>query len=315
LKVTLYDLPAPAKLNLFLHVVGRRPDGYHLLESVFRLVSLADSITIDLRRDGQLSCQSNRSDQAGAPMDLALQAGQLLQRETGCHLGAHLVVHKRIPVGGGLGGGSSDAATVLMALNRLWRTGLNRQQLMHLGLKLGADVPFFIHGRSAFVQGVGEQMESVDLTDLSYLIVKPSVAVSTAAIFGAEDLTRNTERVKMSDFSGCNRFIGESTSEDMVKNPSAGFGRNDLQPSVLAAYPSVGAAMDWVVHQGHKVRLSGSGSCFFAEFDGPEQVELARSVLAAKIELFDREYSNQSIEKILACDGLREHPLRHWIEG
>ena len=158
----LYDLPAPAKLNLFLHVVGRRPDGYHLLQTVFRFIDLADRLDIDTRRDGQVL---RETDLPGVPpeQDLVVRAARALQRHTGTHLGAQLHVHKRIPAGGGLGGGSSDAATVLIALNRLWGTGLSREQLMRIGLELGADVPVFVFGQSAFAQGIGDLLTAVDL--------------------------------------------------------------------------------------------------------------------------------------------------------
>lgn len=313
--MTLYDLPAPAKLNLFLHVVGRRSDGYHLLQSVFRLVSLSDSLSIDLRRDGQVSCQTDRGAQAQEPPDIVLQAANLLQQVTGCPLGAHIDLRKRIPVGGGLGGGSSDAATVLMALNRLWRTGLNRQQLMEVGLRLGADVPFFIHGRSAFVQGIGEKMDSVDLPDLSYLIIQPAVAISTAGIFGSPDLTRDSEPVKISDFSGLSHFVMPAKASSGVTQARSGFGRNDLQRHVEVAYPTVEAAINWARGNGLAVRLSGSGACFFAEFDEPQQAELARSVLAAKMESFNDHSESRVVEQILACDGLCEHPLRQWVKN
>ncbi|MCD8504169.1 MAG: 4-(cytidine 5'-diphospho)-2-C-methyl-D-erythritol kinase [Burkholderiaceae bacterium] len=303
--MTVYDLPAPAKLNLFLHVVGQRADGYHLLESLFRLISLADSISIDLRLDGQISRESNLGVEVNPDDDLVVRAARLLQQRTGVLHGAHLHVTKRIPVGGGLGGGSSDAATVLIGLNRLWRTGLNRQELAMLGLSLGADVPFFVFGQTAFVQGVGEKLESFLAPDSSYLIFRPPVSVPTAAIFKADDLTRNSDRVKISDFSGVGSFVN-------VASGQYGFGRNDLEPVAKRLFPIVSDAMTWVSQQGYAVRLSGSGSCFFAEFNDPVQAELARGSLTGKMEKVDNG-EVAVIKEVFACDGLPEHPLRHWL--
>ena len=303
--MTLYDLPAPAKLNLFLHVVGRRSDGYHLLESVFRLITLADSISIDLRSDGEVSLESNLGMQVRPEDDLVVKAARLLQQRTGTPLGAHLHVTKRIPVGGGLGGGSSDAATVLMGLNRLWRTGLTRSELANLGLSLGADVPFFVFGQTAFVQGVGEKLEPVAVADASYLVFKPAASASTPTIFKAADLTRNTDRVKIADFSGADRFVGST-------NVESGFGRNDLEPVVKRLLPVVSDAMSWVREQGFSVRLSGSGSCFFAELDSPADAQLARAGLTAKMEKTS-DGVTAVIEEVFACDGLPWHPLMHWL--
>ncbi len=304
--MTLYDLPAPAKLNLFLHVVGRRDDGYHLLESLFRLISLSDSITIDLRRDGQISRESDIGVMVSEQDDLTVKAARLLRQRTGTHLGAHLVVKKRIPVGGGLGGGSSDAATVLIGLNRLWRTGLNTQELANLGLVLGADVPFFVFGQTAFVQGVGEQITPVRAPDMSYLVLKPCVGVPTASIFGDRDLTRNSDQVKISDFSGTTRFVEFSKIYP-------GFGRNDLEPVACRLFPAVAEGIGWAKREGHPVRLSGSGSCFFAEFDRPEDAELALDGLMAKMTQVGNG-SDAVIEEVFACDGLPQHPLRFWLK-
>lgn len=301
----LYDLPAPAKLNLFLHVVGRRPDGYHLLESLFRLISLADGISIDLRTDGEISLESDIGVEVNAEDDLVVRAARLLQQRTGVAYGAHLHVTKRIPLGGGLGGGSSDAATALIGLNRLWRTGLTRIELATLGLSLGADVPFFVFGQTAFVQGVGEKLEPVDAPDASYLVVKPAVSVPTVTIFKADDLTRNTDRVKISDFSGAGRFIKGSDGQ-------SGFGQNDLEPVAKRLFPVVSDAMTWVIEQGHAVRLSGSGSCFFAEFGSPMHAKLAKGSLMAKIGKVD-DGEDAVIEEVFACDGLPQHPLKHWL--
>ena len=303
--MTLYDLPAPAKLNLFLHVVGRRPDGYHQLQSLFRLISLADSISIDLRSDGQISLESTLNLELNVEDDLVVKAARLLQQHTATDLGAHLCVNKRIPTGGGLGGGSSDAATVLIGLNRLWRTGLTRAELARLGLTLGADVPFFVFGQTAFAQGIGEELESAAVSDLSYLVFRPAVSVPTATIFKAPDLTRNTDHVKISDFSGTDRFI-ESVSG------RSGFGRNDLEVVAKRLFPMVSDGMSWVYNEGYPVRLSGSGGCFFAEFDSPRQAESVRAHLTAKIGKVDSGI-NAVIGEVFACDGLPQHPLKHWL--
>lgn len=327
--MTLYDLPAPAKLNLFLHVVGRRPDGYHLLESLFRLVSLSDSISVDLRLDGVISREWHGETSTDATVDLesdlVIRAARLLQQHTQCRLGAHLSVTKRIPMGAGLGGGSSDAATTLLALNQLWRTGLSRDQLISLGLKLGADVPFFLVGQSSFVQGIGEIMQPVDLPPASYLIIKPRIGVPTAKIFASPDLTRNTESVKISDFSGRAFFVSDDAKRNGKQFGASqgltGFGTNDLERVVVQLYPEVNAAIQWAISQGIAVRMSGSGSCLFAEFESPEAAELARKDLVSKISIdiatdaLEVGGSAESvIELISACDGLSEHPLRHWVK-
>lgn len=314
--MTLYDLPAPAKLNLFLHIVGRRADGYHLLESVFRLISLADSLTIDLRRDGAISRDSTLGEQIADSDDLVVRAAQALQKSTGCSLGAHISVTKRVPVGAGLGGGSSDAATVLIALNRLWRTGLDRRALEQIALTLGADVPFFVGGQNAFVRGIGEIMDPVELADCSYLVFKPAVHVPTAAVFKSPDLTRNSESVKMSDFSERAFFIAPG-SRQYTENVVVGFGKNDLEPVVGQMYPQVDAAMRWVAGQGLGVRLSGSGSCFFAEFVSPDAAELALVSLLGKIRSDCSEVDGgiySVIEQFSVCDSLPEHPLHHWTK-
>jgi 4-diphosphocytidyl-2-C-methyl-D-erythritol kinase len=312
--MTLYDLPAPAKLNLFLHIIGQRSDGYHMLQSVFRLISLSDSITIDLRRDAVISRQSNREDQVQEQEDLVVKAARLLQKATGTHLGAHISVTKRIPMGAGLGGGSSDAATVLLALNRLWRTGLKRAALSELGLVIGADVPFFLGGQNAFVQGIGQELDPIDISDASYLLLKPKVSVATARVFAAPDLTRDTEPVKMLDFSGCDRFVGSSDGHSVKEPLHRGFGRNDMEPVVKQMFPEVRQAMDWVVEQGYQVRMSGSGSCFFAEFGSPEEAELAKGSLVAKMQDTNQGFDGALIKEVLACDGWRKHPLRHWVD-
>ena len=274
--------PAPAKLNLFLHVVGRRSDGYHLLQSVFRLIDLGDALRFAPRTDGRIA---RAAPLAGVPeeRDLCLRAARLLQEASGASLGVEITLDKRLPMGGGLGGGSSDAATVLLALNRLWRLEWPRERLQALGLELGADVPFFIHGRNAFVEGVGERLQALNLPPAWYLVVAPPASVPTAEIFAAPDLTRDTKAIKMVDFSA---------------GWGAGglFGRNDLEAVVCERYPAVARALAWL-RQHAEARMTGSGACVFAPFAAEQD---ARAVLARMPEGMTG----------WVAQGLDEHPLR-----
>lgn len=237
--------PAPAKINLALHVVGRRADGYHLLETVFRLVDFADTLTFTLREDGALT--RSRGPAGVAPDDdLALRAARLLRRETGAAAGVDIAIDKRVPLGGGLGGGSSDAATTLLALNRLWRLDLTRAALQQMALRLGADVPFFVYGRNALGRGIGERLTALELPPAWYLILLPGVAVPTAEVFEAHDLTRNSPSLTIAPLS-----------------PQPG--RNDLEPVVRRRFPEVARHLEWL--SGHaRAALSGSGSSVFAAF-------------------------------------------------
>ncbi|WP_439651010.1 4-(cytidine 5'-diphospho)-2-C-methyl-D-erythritol kinase [Parazoarcus communis] len=235
---------APAKLNLFLHVIGRRPDGYHLLQTAFRLIDCGDRLDFHVRTDGSIH---RTTALAGVPeeQDLVVRAARRLQQYTGCGLGADIAVHKHLPMGGGLGGGSSDAATTLMALNHLWRTGLDRHTLQTLGLELGADVPFFIYGRDAFAEGVGERFQPLALPPAWYVMIAPGVSVPTAEIFSSKDLTRDTVPIKIADFT-------TSTT------------RNDLQATACKLYPEVSETINWLA-QFASARMTGSGACVFAE--------------------------------------------------
>ena len=307
----LYDLAAPAKLNLFLHVIGRRPDGYHLLQTVFRLIDLCDLLDIDTRSDGQIV---RETDMVGVTHDddLVVRAAKALQQHTGTKLGAQIRVRKRIPSGAGLGGGSSDAACVLIALNRLWQTRLTRQALMQVGLGLGADVPFFIFGQSAFAEGIGEMLTALDLPQQAYLVVQPAQHVPTQGIFQDPDLTRNTDPVKIMDFSG----------RQIVT--SLGFGRNDLQPIVLKRYAVVRQALDWLNKaefsaNGFKARMTGSGACLFLSFPDATLAESARQRLLAKI---STDFSDTAmadtpspIQSVFVCNGLDVHPLQDWVDS
>ncbi len=243
---------APAKLNLFLHVTGRRGDGYHELQTLFQFIDLMDQIEIEVTEGGAIERP------VGLPHlseqdDLVVKAATALQKHTGTQLGARIRVDKRIPEGGGLGGGSSDAATTLVALNQLWSTGLSRQQLAEIGLKLGADVPVFIHGRAAWAEGVGEKLEYVDPPEENYLLVAPGVSVSTAEIFQARELTRNTPKAKIAGFL-----------------PDGG--RNDCEPVVVARHPEIGEALRWLSQYGG-ARMTGTGSCLFVALESRERAE------------------------------------------
>jgi 4-diphosphocytidyl-2-C-methyl-D-erythritol kinase len=249
------SFPAPAKLNLFLHVVGRRADGYHLLQSVFRLIDRCDTVHLTLRDDGRVVREGDLPGVA-ADDDLTVRAARLLQSHAPAGAGVNIRLDKRLPMGGGLGGGSSDAATVLLALNRLWQIDLPRASLQALALKLGADVPVFIFGRTAFAEGVGEILRPVDAEPAWYVVLTPPVQVPTAVIFAAPELTRNTPALKIAPFS-------------------AGAGHNDLQPVVMQRYPEVARHLAWLQQFG-EARMTGSGACVFAPF-GDEAS--ARSVL------------------------------------
>ena len=241
--------PAPAKLNLMLRIVGRRPDGYHLLQTVFQFLDRGDWLWFDLRDDGLIE---RASEVPGVPAaaDLTVRAARLLQQTTGVRRGATIRIAKRLPLGGGLGGGSSDAATTLVALNHLWRTGLTLAELAELGLTLGADVPVFVHGQAAWAEGVGERLTPVDLAEPWFVVLVPACQVATGAVFNDPDLTRNSPPITITDFA-------------------AGPGGNDCEAVVYRRYPEVAAAARWLKQYG-QARLTGTGACVFAAFpDGP----------------------------------------------
>ncbi|MDN5842124.1 MAG: 4-(cytidine 5'-diphospho)-2-C-methyl-D-erythritol kinase [Alcaligenaceae bacterium] len=296
----LYDVPAPAKLNLFLHVVGRRDDGYHLLQTAFRFIDLNDTLDFERRDDGRLLRDGEALAGLAEQDDLVLRAARSLQQATGSRYGASIRYIKRIPVGGGLGGGSSDAATTLIALNRLWDTGLGRADLMRLAVGLGADVPVFVFGQSAFAEGVGEILAPLDLPERAYLLVQPPQHVSTADIFAAPDLTRNTPSVKISVFA------------DWQLAQQGLFGRNDLASVVYRRYPGILRAAHTLHDLGLEVRLTGSGSCLFSEFSDLSVARVHQQKIISKISCCDS--GGADIQAAWACAGLVEHPLRHWID-
>ena len=236
------EWPAPAKLNLFLHVTGRRADGYHELQTLFQLIDLCDTITISLRADGRIERPAGPANVA-PEADLTLRAALALQRQTGTPLGADLRVHKRIPQGAGLGGGSSDAATTLLALNELWGCRLSLDQLAWIALPLGADVPVFIQGSSAWAEGIGERLTPVRVPPAWYVIIYPGVGVSTREVFQSPELTRNSPLITIRAFFQTG-------------------GRNDCEPVVRARSPEVASALDWLTREG-SARLTGTGSCVF----------------------------------------------------
>lgn len=256
----LLELPAPAKLNLFLHVVGRRPDGYHLLQSPFVLIDWCDTLHLERRDDGRLQ----RHDRGAAlpDDDLCLRAARLLQSESGSGLGVDITIDKRIPWGAGLGGGSSDAATVLLGLNHLWGLHWPRARLLDLGARLGADVPFFVGGHNAFVEGIGERLRPIVLPPQWYAVVKPPAPLPTARIFGDPALTRDTEAVIV-EGSLVDTHPGMPGSS-ICERWAAGFGHNDLQPVAEALCPEVAQAARWLEARFGNSRMTGSGSAVFA---------------------------------------------------
>ncbi|MDB6008613.1 MAG: 4-diphosphocytidyl-2-C-methyl-D-erythritol kinase [Gammaproteobacteria bacterium] len=241
--------PAPAKLNLFLHVTGRRPDGYHELQTLFQLIDLSDRVSLSVTDDGRIERPAGPAG-VDPDSDLTVRAARALQAATGCRAGASIRIAKRIPMGGGLGGGSSDAATVLLALNHLWGCGLPVDELARLGLPLGADVPVFVRGSSAWAEGVGEQLVPVELPERWYVVIHPGVAVPTRDVFQSPELTRNTPVITIRAFFGPEGSSGS---------------RNDCEPVVRARYPEVADALSWLGNFA-PARLTGTGSCIFAAF-------------------------------------------------
>jgi len=335
----LHDIPAPAKINLFLHVTGRRADGYHLLQTVFRFIDVHDRIQLERRDDGRVL---RAIDLPGVPedIDLSLRAAKALQQATGTTFGVNVALEKNLPAGGGLGGGSSDAASVLVALNRLWNTGLSRKDLMRIGLTLGADVPVFVFGQNAFAEGVGEDLQAVTLPDRWYVVIQPNASVPTAAIFTAPDLTRDTPLITIADFSASlnsseRRLTGKTSERKLTGKTGASnqvggfgsvelqqsFGRNDLEPVVFARFEEVARVareVDALIAAGSadgpgsgdstgsrcKVRMSGSGACLFTEHESEAAALATAQQIAAKI---------QGVRWVQATAGLNVHPLLDWM--
>jgi 4-diphosphocytidyl-2-C-methyl-D-erythritol kinase len=252
-------LPAPAKLNLWLHIIGRRADGYHELETVFQFLDYADHLTFAVREDGQVRLQTAIN---GVDHDsnLIVRAARQLQAQSGCTLGVDIWLDKILPMGGGIGGGSSDAATTLLGLNHLWQLGWDADRLAQLGLSLGADVPVFVHGHAAFAQGVGEQLTPVDPEQPWYVVLVPQVSVSTAEIFSHPQLTRDSLPLKM-------RPVPEGNS------------RNDCQPVVEQSYPEVRNALN-LLGKYTEARLTGTGSCVFGAFPSKAEADKVLALLS-----------------------------------
>ena len=275
--------PAPGKLNLFLHVLGRRADGMHELQTVFRLIERGDRVGIRVRDDSEIRFSGDYGED-----NLCVRAARLLQAEAGVPAGvpagADLSLEKHLPVGGGLGGGSSDAATVLLVLNRLWKLNLNRHELMQLGLRLGADVPFFVYGRSALGEGAGERLQALDLAPAWYLVLTPQVPVSTKEIFSDAALTRDTKPLKMLPFL-------------------SGQGRNDLEPVAVRRYPEIAEHLAWLRKRSPRgsfpPRMTGSGACVFAEFARQDDAVALYKQLPTAMRGF-------------VARGLGQHPLHDW---
>jgi 4-diphosphocytidyl-2-C-methyl-D-erythritol kinase len=268
--------PAPGKLNLFLHVLGRRADGYHLLQTVYRLIGHGDRVGIALRADAQIH---RRDPLPGVPVeqDLCVRAARLLQERCGTRQGAELALEKNLPIGGGLGGGSSDAATTLIVLNRLWHAGLSRAELQSLAAQLGADVPFFVFGENALGEGIGEQLTALALPPAWYLVLVPPTALSTAEVFSDNALTRNTKPLKIPPFF-------------------SGLGANDLEAVALERRPEIAAHLQWLRARRPQARMTGSGACVFAEFATEVEARAALGELPGAMRGF-------------VARGLDRHPL------
>ncbi len=293
----LHDLAAPAKLNLFLHIVGKRPDGYHLLESVFVLIDWADTLHIEVRTDGRLI----RHDVLGGDLpadDLCLRAARLLQTETGCTLGADIHLEKRLPAGAGMGGGSSDAATTLLALNRLWGCGLPMSRLLALGLKLGADVPFFLGGRPAFVEGIGEILHPITLPPQRFAVLKGPGGLATKEIFSSQLLARSEKLVIVAGFPA---------SEIAAERIAKGTGRNDLQPAAEAISSDVRMALDLMSKQFGNARMTGSGAAVFSLLENGNEGKDDQS-LATLLQALPEGWTGR------ICRSLAQHPLAGWAD-
>lgn len=333
--LAIYDVPAPAKLNLFLHVVGKRPDGYHLLQSIFALIDWADTLHFERRSDGALA----RHDQGDAlpPDDLCLRAAKLLQSESGCNFGADIHIEKRLPAGAGMGGGSSDAASTLLALNRLWQLNWPLSRLLPLGLKLGADVPFFLGGSHAFVEGIGEILHPIELPELRLAVLKPSESIATQKIFSSPLLARSNSVAIVAGFPAHKsiRSNAHKNEQDKAENAESNkveaisldaegiarlvesdegiWGRNDLQKPAEASCPEVVQALQLLENAFGNSRMTGSGSAVFARVNtrnregknlgGSHQSIVAQTTLPFEI---PQGWTGR------ICRSLDRHPLQGW---
>jgi 4-diphosphocytidyl-2-C-methyl-D-erythritol kinase len=309
----LFDLPAPAKLNLFLHVVGRRDDGYHLLQSVFALIDWADRLHLERRDDARLLRHDLGPLGHQLPDDdLCLRAARALQQASGCALGADISIDKQVPWGAGLGGGSSDAATVLLGLNRLWGLRWPRERLLRLAATLGADVPFFVGGDNAFVEGIGERLTPLALPRACYAVVKPAASLPTAAIFGSPLLKRDTQAVILTgSLADTATDVGGERFEASMC--AAGFGRNDLEAAAVDRCHDVAQAAEWLRRRYGNSRMTGSGSAVFARVGSGDLPEATFPGDAGSVD--------GSVDDLVGlppgwvgrlCRGLDRHPLAGW---
>ena len=284
---SLYDIPAPAKLNLFLHITGRRADGYHLLQSAFMLIDWCDSLNFERRSDGIIS----REDLGWAlpADDLCVRAAKALQSATGCSQGVHIGLHKSVPAQAGMGGGSSDAASTLLALNRLWSLNLPLEPLMTLGLALGADIPFFLSGRHGWVEGIGEIITPIELPSAQFVVVKPEAGLDTKLIFSDPELKRDSETAIIS---------GSAANTLTFTGNELTFGQNDLQAVAQKLCPGVNQALAWLATQGHSGRMTGSGSAVFAHLLHAVDLQNAPASMQARL-----------------CRSLEVHPLCGWASS
>ncbi|WP_455220531.1 4-(cytidine 5'-diphospho)-2-C-methyl-D-erythritol kinase [Kaarinaea lacus] len=283
------EWPAPAKINLFLHITGRRDDGYHNLQTLFQFLNFGDTLKFGIRNDGQVN-RSTLLPGVDSQRDITVRAAELLKQNTGCSLGVDISIEKLIPMGGGLGGGSSDAATTLVALNHLWKLGLSRAELIGLGSTLGADVPIFIHGQSAWAEGIGEKLQTVELLECWYVVIYPGVTVATAELFADPELTRDARPIKIRDY-----FEGGTS--------------NVFEPIVRRRYPAVDVALKWLSEQEIKsirpARMTGTGSCVFAAY--PDEDSARRiTVLAEQL----AEQQSTLDWQIICAKACNESPLR-----
>jgi 4-diphosphocytidyl-2-C-methyl-D-erythritol kinase len=276
----LYDVAAPAKLNLFLHITGRRPDGYHLLQSAFMLIDWCDTLHFELRTDGQLSREDLSTPLP--PDDLVLRAARALQTATGTCMGAHIGVYKEIPAQAGMGGGSSDAASCLLALNRLWKLGLTTSQLQTIALPLGADVPFFVGGRNAWVEGIGEKITPLSIPPSRFLVAKPPEGLDTKLIFSSSDLKRNSDHAILAGFAARPLHFGE----------------NVLQPVAENLCPAIKEVTNWLKSKGLNARMTGSGSAVFAHMPSDTDVTDAPSAWSVR-----------------KCSNMDVHPMVDWASS
>ena len=305
----IYDVPAPAKLNLFLHITGRRADGYHLIQSVFMLIDWCDTLHFELRHDGVIS-RSDLPASSGQTLellpaeDLTVRAARALQKATGTSLGVHIGLEKRIPSQAGMGGGSSDAASCLLALQRLWGMTLPRSDLLALALSLGADIPFFLSGGHAWVEGIGERITPLRLPAARFLVVKPNAGLSTGMIFNAPALKRDSETATILGFAADTELDEVQTIySDTVTKAVYEFGRNDLQPVALNLCSQLGQSLDWLETKNLQGRMTGSGSAVFAYL--PHGSESSSVSMDSHDDLM-RDW------KIRQCSNLKAHPLAGW---